>query len=507
MRVATSPEGVVVVALAAFACVLLLHWVRVSGLVSKRRAALVLTLYSVLAIFAYLYFRRQWLRYLRRNAVDTASVLTANWQSFEVSTAAALSFIQEVELVSKGYRLSTPLPPISRIEEAGTSRRCSRLRKVLHKAYAAAIPACSESISILQADIDEDDLERYYEVYDINTLDAREASGPDALKLTDDDDPESLKSLRILSFRAGLLRRVTLCHLMSLPADGGKPDVHRWRRATGAMSALGQALGTSTAKLHHVLHEMETLTVPITPATTKPSHHHSTPTRERMRTQVRKISALSTGIRGLQAKMQVLREETSHSIEQSDDLTDLGPGLMAQYESIGADLRDLVQAWEHGRASLQSNISRHERRISMASSSGGLRSPVSSLGGLTAVDEDGTPADALRALTGEHLPPAAAATTATNGSSAAAAGPENRSNRSSTGGTTSPADEEILFEALAMPRQRLSLTREERITKMYEERDRQAALRAKRDANTSMLKELESVINLRPKQASRITTL
>ena len=54
--------------------------------------------------------------------------------------------------------------------------------------------------------------------------------------------------------------------------------------------------------------------------------------------------------------MQILREETNRSIEQSEDLTDLGPNLMAQYEAIGADLKELMQAWEAGKSSLQSNL-------------------------------------------------------------------------------------------------------------------------------------------------------
>ena len=112
-----------------------------------------------------------------------------------------------------------------------------------------------------------------------------------------------------------------------------------------------------------------------------------------------------------------------------------------------------------------------------------LLSPMSSIGGLTAVEEGGTPEDALKALTGDSV-----------------------SNRSSMGTTTS--DDEV-FEAVAMPRQRSTLTREERIFKMQEERERQAMLRSKRDANTSMLRELESVINLRPKTntAPRITSI
>jgi hypothetical protein len=411
--------------------------------------------------------------------------LTTNWQALELSSSSALSFIQEVELVSRGYRLSTPLPPVSRVEEGEGSRRCAKLRRAVYKAYSWTIPACIEASAAIRPLIDELDLDKYFEVYDISPQDAAEACGPGALGVLE-DDPESLKSLRVLSYRAGILRRVTLSSLMALEADGGKPDFSRWNTATEAMSRLSKTIAKSTERVRQVLSEMESFNLP-SPAM-KSTHAPNRDSREKIRGQVRKISHLATGIRGLQAKMQILREETNNSIEQSEDLNDLGPTLMAQYEAIGADLRELLQAWEAGKQTLLHNITRHERRISMASS--GLRSPVSSIGGLTAVDElvaeGGGPADALKVLDGDG----------------------SRSNRSSL--NTTPSDEEMVFEAVAMPRPRASTsTREERVMKMQEDRMRQAEMRAKRDANTNMLRELESVIYLRPRKLinGRVTSL
>jgi hypothetical protein len=478
-RVSTSLYGAIVTAGAAFALVYLLHWSRSSrsGYMSWGRIVLAVAAFSAIAIFGYAYVRRQWLKFIRTNAINAASGLTTNWQAFELSSASALSFIQEVELVSKGYRLSTPLPPATRIEDPGPNRRCVRHRKILCRAYASIISACVEARSTLQRFIHEDDLEKYYEIYDINAQEAQEAS----LEILD-EDPESLKSLRMLSYRAGLLRRTALCSLMALEADGGHPDVYRWRVATEVMENLTMTTTSSMETLRRMLNEVDALRIPTTPAAAK-SHE---PVREKMRSQVRKISALSSGIKGLQAKMQILREETNKSIEQSDDLTDLGPSMMSHYDAIGADLKDLIQAWEAGKAALQSNIIKHERRISRASS-GGMRSPVTSLSGLTAVDEDnGSLSDALRILSGET----------TSGSK--------HSGRTSPT-NTSPSEEETVFEAIAMPRQRQrssTLSRTERILKMQEERDRQAALRARRDANTGMLRELESVIKLRPQRTS-----
>lgn len=211
-----------------------------------------------------------------------------------------------------------------------------------------------------------------------------------------------------------------------------------------------------------------------------------------MRAQLRKVTFLSQGIRGLQAKMHVFREESNKTLDASEDISELGSNLISQYESIGADLRNLMQDWEDGKAALALNINKHERRISQQSllSQSGPKSPSSptlSLGGLTVIG--GSPSDALKALNGED---------------------ENRSltNRSRADASGSASDEEV-FEAVALPRQRSALTREERIAKVQEDRARQAAAREKAVANTHMLRELETVIKLRPKTRTtgRVTSL
>lgn len=184
--------------------------------------------------------------------------------------------------------------------------------------------------------------------------------------------------------------------------------------------------------------------------------------------------------------MQVIREESNKAMEESGDISDLGQHLMTQYESLGSDLLALVHAWENGKASLAVNIDKAERRISLASS--GFRSPAPSLGGLTEVDE-GSPSETLQGLQG------------LNG--------ELPLSRSVSSASATSSDEEV-FEAVAVPQQRSTLTRAERITKMHEDRARQELLKEKRDASTTMLKELESVISLRPlglKGHTRVTSL
>lgn len=96
--------GAAVTAGVAFVLVLLLNWARGSRL-SKGRVLIALACGVVAAVLFYAYLRRQWLQYLRHQAVDSVSALTTNIRGFDVTTSAALSLIQEVELVSKGYRM------------------------------------------------------------------------------------------------------------------------------------------------------------------------------------------------------------------------------------------------------------------------------------------------------------------------------------------------------------------------------------------------------------------
>lgn len=55
------------------------------------------------------FLRRQWLRYRRHQALSEVSDFVSHAQDFDSATAAAISLIQEVELVSRGYRLYVSL--------------------------------------------------------------------------------------------------------------------------------------------------------------------------------------------------------------------------------------------------------------------------------------------------------------------------------------------------------------------------------------------------------------
>ncbi|KAI8174260.1 Proliferating cell nuclear antigen [Colletotrichum sp. SAR 10_75] len=311
--------------------------------------------------------------------------------------------------------LSAPLPPISRIEDRSQTRKCVRLRKALKACFADVIPAYDQTMLVVKGFSEQLDLEKYYDIYDISDFDMSDAKV--GFKENEFDDPESLRTLKILAARFHTIRKMFLCALLALDASGDSSDLLRWTTTVEAVRTLNTVTQTAFERLRRLLSEEESFPAPPTPKMPL------TPGRERWRSQLRKLNSLSSGIRGLQAKLTLLREESDRSLNESDDISELGSDLMAQYESIGADLKILMQAWEEGKAALAVGIDRNEKRLSSMST---LLSPASSLSGLTTVEEGGA-AEALKALNGE-------------------------SPSSLDFSSTGEPDTEEIFEAVALPR-------------------------------------------------------
>ncbi|KFY26860.1 hypothetical protein V491_01137 [Pseudogymnoascus sp. VKM F-3775] len=447
-----SPRGAVVTALVAFGVTWMIRWGSAGRdwISITLRCIIIAAILVAGAIISQAYLRRKWLQYLREQNITEATRLVGHTQDLDSAVAAALSLIQEVELVSRGYRLSLPLPPITRLEDRSQARRCLQLRRALFGSAIDLMRRYHEGYLALQPLTEPLNLEKYYDIYDITTVDMQEALTE--YKKDEFEDYESLRVLKILISRFVTLRKLVLCCLLALEADGGKEDFTRWRTALDEIKGLSDAAYVADGRVRSVFEQEESFPVPTTPKSPL------TPGRERWRDQLRKLNTLSTGIRSLQAKMHVLREESDKTLDESEDISQLGPHQMIQYDAIGVDLRSLMKEWEAGKAALANTIDRNERRISSMSV---LLSPTTSLGGLTSVEE-GTPADALKALNGESR-----------------LSPE-----------LSSENEEV-FEAVGLPRPgigpRSTLTREERIVKMKEDRVKREAARETAEASTKML--------------------
>jgi hypothetical protein len=102
-----SPAGAVVTASVAFGVTWMIRWGSAgSDWISIALRCIVITaLLVATAIISQAYLRRKWLNYLRQQNIAEATKLVGQSQDLDSTVTAALSLVQEVELVSRGYRL------------------------------------------------------------------------------------------------------------------------------------------------------------------------------------------------------------------------------------------------------------------------------------------------------------------------------------------------------------------------------------------------------------------
>lgn len=482
-----SIRGAAITAAVSFAIAGTLHLLR-----QRFRAAQPLHL-SDIALVALLllggclpliYFaRRQYLDFVRRSAGAALGKIVSDSHTFDNVAAEGLRFVQEVEVVSRGYEVSHPLPPVSRLEDKVAVVRCRGLRGTVGFALTAGISHWVEAHNAIQPFVRDLDLRRYHEIYEVSMQDYTDAVT--FANSISSEAQDSLRELRFLFRLHSIARKVFLCDLLALQSGSTWYNIRQWRGTLQRLRDLETVIsqGSQDLRTAVVREEFGDRVPDRTTANCPLDGNPDTPTPQKRHTiaQMRRFDAVANAIRSLNAKIHLSREEMNLL---SDD-TAISTSITRHYENLGAEIRNTLVEWEKGRNTMFLNIGTdHEDRFSRAFSD--LRSPVSpspsSLGGVTVVD--GGPVEALGLLTGEGR-------------------------GSSDGGGL---DEEV-FEAVALPRKRMSWTpmsREEKLSRLQEDRRKRATVQEQADNTTNMLRELQMVIKHRPnsvRSTTRITSI
>jgi hypothetical protein len=226
---------------------------RAPAYVTWPRVLLLLASLGVSVLLGQVFVRRRWLRYSRQQSLSELKAFVSRAQEFDRASGAALGLIQEVELVSRGYRISTPLPPISRLEDRSQVRRCVRLRKALHGSFSSILESYSQVSNLVKGLSEQTELEKYYDIYDISDFDIS-----DTLQAGDDaefEDPESLRALKIVAARLHTMRKMFLCALLALEANGDYSDIQRWSSAVEALQTINDATTKAYEMIDSILSE------------------------------------------------------------------------------------------------------------------------------------------------------------------------------------------------------------------------------------------------------------
>ena len=150
---------------------------------------------------------------------------------------------------------SLPLPPVTRLDTRNQTRRCVQIRRALLRTLKNVIPRTQEAYRALQPLADPSSLDKYYDVYDISDADMQEA----LLGYSENEfeDIESLRVLKILTSRFVTLRKMMLCCLLALGANGGKDDFSRWRTALEETKKLSEVTAEGELQMRGVLEQEE----------------------------------------------------------------------------------------------------------------------------------------------------------------------------------------------------------------------------------------------------------
>lgn len=82
------------------------------------------------------------------------------------------------------------------------------------------------------------DLEKYCDIYEISRTDMELAAEIASADKTDMEDADTLKALKYQLQNLHIVRKLFLCSLLALDADGGKSDFARWAAATETMNHI-----------------------------------------------------------------------------------------------------------------------------------------------------------------------------------------------------------------------------------------------------------------------------
>ncbi|KAI7871861.1 Mysoin-binding motif of peroxisomes-domain-containing protein [Spinellus fusiger] len=174
--------------------------------------------------FVYRHGKRSSIRQSYQTALSRLQTLVEECHRLDTRIHRAINTIQEVELVSRGYRLSTPLSPISRIEQTSKSRHCMALRQRLVGLLRKAFMVYEEAIMDLSDLVNKPVVARFYDMYNVRSIASLSA-------VSHRESEESLLSLEYIRELAQLMhakRRECMIHFLSLSsATEAHDSLHR----------------------------------------------------------------------------------------------------------------------------------------------------------------------------------------------------------------------------------------------------------------------------------------
>lgn len=101
------------------------------------------------------------------------------------------------------------------------------------------------------------DLEKYYDIYEISRMDLEGAELVANVEPAEIADADTLHDLRVGLQKLHILRKLVLCTLLALDADGSKSDFRRWSVAVEMMCSFTSLTVHMISNIDEVMGEEE----------------------------------------------------------------------------------------------------------------------------------------------------------------------------------------------------------------------------------------------------------
>lgn len=138
------------------------------------------------------------------------------------------------------------------MEERSETRRCARLRSALQRLLISLPVTYYRAFDQVKLMAVEADLEKYYDIYEISKSEVLEAEGTKDVANSDPSE-ETLRAFKMNSHKMHSARKLFLCSLLALSADGGNVDFAKWSTATRIMSTLSVETSKALQEVDEIL--------------------------------------------------------------------------------------------------------------------------------------------------------------------------------------------------------------------------------------------------------------
>ena len=98
-------------------------------------------------------------------------------------------------------------------------------------------------------------MDKYYDIYEISRTDREDTEHFTRTEIDESEETESLKYFKTALTKLHVMRKLFLCGLLALEADGGKTDFVRWPVAVDTMKTLSSETSVIIATIDKILRE------------------------------------------------------------------------------------------------------------------------------------------------------------------------------------------------------------------------------------------------------------